>query len=254
MAEQLTPGQLANRLGRAQRAVVMTGAGISTAAGIPDFRGPNGLYRSGRYDAARVFEIDAFVRDPSEFYRFTRDLAEVLETIEPTFTHRLLAQLEGRGLLRGVITQNIDPLHQQAGSRNVCCVHGSYATSRCLSCGRSFDYAQLKQLLAEHDVPRCDCAGGGLIKPDIVFFGEAVRDMETAGRWAAESDVMLVLGSSLAVYPAAMLPAMAGGEVITVNLGPVELPEGPGRHFVQADLDAYFREVAGALDVEVDGG
>ena len=230
--------------------VAFTGAGLSTAAGIPDFRGPNGLYRKGRYHPDRVFDIRHFHRDPSEFYRFTRELASVVGALQPTASHRVLARLEQEGLLAGVITQNIDPFHQQAGSRKVVCLHGSYATSHCLACGKSFTYEQLREMLHAADVPRCACPGRGVIKPDVVFFGENVRGLDEAQALAERADLMLVLGSSLVVYPAAMIPLLCRGELVVVNLGQVSLSPGPRRHFVQADLDTYLQAVADALGLE----
>jgi NAD-dependent deacetylase len=221
--------------------VTMTGAGVSTAAGIPDFRGPRGLYVTRQYDPDTVFEISAFHRDPGPFYDFTRDFLGVIDTTEPTFTHRFLAELEAAGRLSAVVTQNIDSLHQKAGSENVISVHGDYWTSHCLDCAREFDLSFMEHAVREVEVPHCSC--GGVIKPDIVFYGEAVRDLERAAAAVAESDLLLVLGSTLVVYPAAFLPEQAGGDVVVVNRGEVGLAPGPGRYFVDAGLDEYFGEV-----------
>jgi len=229
--------------------VALSGAGISTAAGIPDFRGPGGIYESGRYDAERVFDIQAFRADPREFFRFTRDLADAVKNLEPTFTHRLLARMEARGLLEAVITQNIDPLHHLAGSKNIIALHGDYAVSHCQSCGRRYDFGQLLALLDEMEVPRCDCAAGGVIKPDVVFFGENVKGMDVAGELASACDLMLVLGSSLVVYPAALLPQMARADVVVVNLAEPALPAASNRYFVRQDLDEFFGAVAEQLDI-----
>lgn len=231
----------ADLIRRSQRIVTMTGAGVSTAAGIPDFRGPQGLYVTRRYDPDTVFDISAFHRDPGPFYQFTRDFLGVIDTIEPTFTHRFLADLEAAGRLAAVVTQNIDSLHHKAGSKNVISVHGNYWTSHCLDCAREYDLAFMEEAVREVEVPRCSC--GGIIKPDIVFYGEAVRDLELAVVAVASSDLLLVLGSTLLVYPAAFLPEQAGGDVVVVNRGEVGLSPGPGRYFVDADLDEYFTEV-----------
>jgi NAD-dependent deacetylase len=185
----------ADLIRRSERMVGMTGAGISTAAGIPDFRGPQGLYVTCRYDPDTVFDISAFRRDPAPFYEFTRDFLGVIDTIEPTFTHRFLAGLETAGKVTAVVTQNIDSLHQKAGSENVISVHGDYWTSHCLDCAREFDLSYMEDVVREVEVPRCSC--GGVIKPDVVFYGEAVRDLERAAATVASSDLLLVLGSSL---------------------------------------------------------
>jgi NAD-dependent deacetylase len=235
----------ADLIRRSEQVVALTGAGMSTAAGLPDFRGPNGLYVTRQYDPDTIFEISAFRQDPAPFFQFTRDFLGVIETIEPTTTHRFLADLEAAGKLQAVVTQNIDSLHQKGGSVNVICVHGDYWTSHCLSCGAEFDLDYMEKAVRETEVPHCQC--GGVIKPDVVFFGEAVRDLERAAAEVSASDLLLVLGSSLVVYPAAFLPEQAGGKVIVVNSGEVGLPPGPGRFFVDADLDEFFAEVAELL-------
>ena len=226
----------------AENVVALTGAGISTAAGIPDFRGPRGLYVTRRYDPDTVFNVSSFRRDPAPFYEFTRDFLGIIHSIEPTAAHRFLAQLEREGILSAVITQNIDSLHQRAGSEKVVSVHGDYWKSHCLDCGQAFDLQVLEKMVREHDVPRCTCEG--VIKPDIVFYGEPVRDLERAAARVARCDLLLVLGSTLMVYPAAFLPEQADGDVVVVNQGEVGLQPRRGRYFVDADLDDFLGEVA----------
>jgi len=225
--------------------VALTGAGISTAAGIPDFRGPQGLYVTRQYDPDTIFDIGAFRRNPAPFYEFTRDFLGVIHTIEPTVAHRFLARLEGEGRLTAVVTQNIDSLHQKAGSQNVVSVHGDYWMSHCMACGEAFELATLEEMVREHEVPRCSC--NGVIKPDVVFYGEAVRDLERAAAAIAHSDLLLVLGSTLMVYPSALLPEQAGGDVVVINRGEVGLQPRSDRYFVDADLDTYLGEVAELL-------
>ena len=244
--QPLEPSACADLIRRSERVVALTGAGISTAAGIPDFRGPNGLYVTRQYDADTVFDISAFRRDPEPFYEFTRDFLGVIDSLEPTVSHRFLAQLEVDGRLTAVVTQNIDSLHQRAGSQRVISVHGDYWTSHCLDCGLEYDLDRMEKMVRETTVPRCICHG--VIKPDVVFFGEAVRDLEVAASVVGASDLLLVLGSTLLVYPAAFLPEQAGGDVVVVNRGEVGFPPGPGRYFVDADLDEYFIEVARYLE------
>jgi NAD-dependent deacetylase len=249
----LAPSDLAALLRRSSSTAVLTGAGVSTGAGIPDFRGPQGLYVTRRYDPERVFDIDCFRDDPLPFYEFTRDFMDLLARIAPTLTHGALAQLEEAGLLKGVVTQNIDSLHRRAGSRNVVEVHGSYWTATCTICGRTVSEASSvewwsKAVQEGPRAPVVTCSGcGGVVKPDVVFFGEAVRDFERADALARKADLFLVLGSSLAVYPAATLPQIAPGTVVVVNHGEVTLPPGPDRFFVDAPLDAFFAEVLDAL-------
>lgn len=241
----------AERMRGARRSVALTGAGISTAAGVPDFRGPEGLYTTGRYDPQATFEIEGFLRDPAPFFLFSRDVLGLVADLQPTFTHRFLAELESAGTLRTVITQNIDPLHQRAGSRSVIAVHGGYWTSHCLACHGRFSLDDLLDLMERSPVPRCTC--GGVVKPDVVLFGEPVYAMEEAIAAVAGADLLLVLGSSLAVYPAAWLPEAAECAVVVVNRGPVELAPAPNRFFADAELDPFFAEVARELGMTVAG-
>jgi len=231
----------------AGRMAALTGAGISTAAGIPDFRGPRGLYVTRRYDPERTFDIREFDRDPGPFFAFARDFARLLEDCRPTFTHRFLAALEAQGRLEAVITQNIDGLHQRAGSRRVIELHGSAERGHCRGCGRGCPPARLRELLRLGGVPRCP-ACGGVIKPDIVFFGEGVEAMPEAAEVVGGADLLLVIGSSLTVYPAASLPEQAGGAVLVVNRGAVGLSS-PDWLVVDEAADVFFARIAGRCGV-----
>jgi NAD-dependent deacetylase len=230
---------------KAERIVALTGAGVSTAAGIPDFRGPRGLYVTRQYDPEKTFDIGYFDHDPSYFFAFARDFVQLVERIQPTLTHRFLATLETQGRLEAVITQNIDGLHQKAGSRRVLEVHGSVHSGHCRRCGKAYGYEALKAKVLGEDIARCE-ACSGVVKPDIVFFGEAVREMEEATRVATRADLFLVIGSSLTVYPAALLPQYASGQVVVVNQGPVEMDLSDwGR--VNETADAFFARIAASL-------
>ncbi len=240
--------------------VALTGAGISTAAGIPDFRGPGGLYATRRYDPELVFNIEHFRRDPSMFYEFTRDFAAMLKNVRPTFTHHFLSDLEKKGILKTVITQNIDALHHFAGSRKVIELHGSYWSAACTQCdeysieGKPYEW----WMEAIRNSPRspiivCPLCSG-VVKPDVVFFGEMVHEFEEAADLVAGCDLLLVLGSSLEVYPAALLPQMTGANVLLVNRGQAKLSPASNRFFAEADLDEYFSEVARYLDLRISSG
>lgn len=234
---------------RSRSIVALTGAGISTAAGIPDFRGPRGLYVTRRYDPEKVFEIGWFRREPRYFYKFSRDFVATVKDVRPTFTHRFLAELEREGPLTGVITQNIDMLHQLAGSRNVVELHGSYRTATCTTCGRQqrdLTYPWWEKAMAASPTPPVALCSGcnGVLKPDIVFFGELVNGYEEAEQMVAQCDLLLVLGSSLKVAPASLLPHRTETTTVVVNRGEVMLQHAPYRFFVDGDLDACFREVA----------
>ncbi len=251
MEEQasLTPEQTAKLIKQAKSAVVLSGAGISTAAGIPDFRGPRGLYVTRAYDPNKVFDIDWFYREPNYFYEFSRDFVGTVSGIEPTFTHKLLARLEQEGHLAAIITQNIDLLHHQAGNRNILEIHGSYNNATCPGCQTAYtdlDYQWwMTQMKSAQKPPVVRCAKcHSVLKPDIVFFGEMVHGYQESQRLVAGCDLLLVLGSSLQVAPASQLPYAADAPVVVINKGEVMLPAGPDRYFVDADLDEYFREVA----------
>jgi NAD-dependent deacetylase len=219
-----------------KRITALTGAGVSTNAGIPDFRGEGGLYSSGKYDPDKVFDIDYFVRDPAPFYQFARDFLALLKKAEPTRAHLFLAELERQGRLKTVITQNIDGLHKRAGSKNVIELHGSFEESHCMSCGKEYSVEELERMIPE----RCGC--GGIVKPDIVFFGEPVKCFNEARVAVESSDLLLVLGSSLAVAPASMLPYHCRGRIIIVNKGPVFAVTG-GAVVVNEDLDSFLRSL-----------
>ena len=225
--------KLLEAINDAKSIAALTGAGISTLCGIPDFRGPKGLYKNP--DAERIFDIDWFDRDPSIYYRGCRELVYGLGGFIPGPVHRALKCLEDAGKLTGIATQNIDMLHQKAGSKNVYEVHGSPAHHHCRRCGAKKNFGEIMEMinanggaenLGEPYVPRCNC--GGVFKPDITFFGESLPEeaFTRASELAASADVMLVLGTSLTVYPAAGLPQLTlrnGGKVFIVNGQPTPL-------------------------------
>ncbi len=198
--------QAARLLKQAKQVCALTGAGISVESGIPDFRSPNGLW--ARYDPLIYAALDSFIRTPEHFYEMARELNPTLENAEPNPSHLALVELEKLGKCNAVITQNIDYLHQRAGSSEVLEVHGTYASGHCLKCRRKYTLREIIQLSENNTrVPLCeDCEG--VIKPDVIFFGESL-DPEILGRAssiAAGCDLMLVIGCSLEVYPAASLP------------------------------------------------
>jgi len=216
--------QLAELLRHATSAVVLTGAGVSVPSGIPDFRTPGtGLWEN--VDPMEVAHIDAWRRDPGRFWSFYGDRFASLVEKQPNEAHRVLAELERRGLIRAVITQNIDRLHRSAGTRRLIEVHGSIEWSVCLECrGKLALERVLEQLEAGNGVPQCPACRAPL-KPDVVLFGELLpeRAMAEAQRLAHEADLMVCVGSSLEVYPVAGLPALThggGGRLALVTQGP----------------------------------
>src|SRR3989338_3499833 len=232
----------------AKSIAVLTGAGISTNAGVPDFRGPKGLYVTKQYDPDTVFNIGYFMENPKPFYDFTRDYINLEKNVKPTFTHYFLKDMEEAGKLKGVITQNIDALHTRAGSKNVLEVHGSYWKSYCLDCRDEFSYETMKEKIFEEDIPKCGC--GGVIKPDVVFFGEDVKDLNRAFALAEQSDLFFVIGTSCAVYPAAMIPTLCRGKIIVVNGNKVPLDKGDVVLSVQSDIDEFFKKVTSCLNLK----
>ena len=215
-------GALAALLRERQPCVVLTGAGISTESGIPDFRSATGIW--ARVDPSEVATIAAFERDPERVWGwYGPRIASLLEA-EPNAGHRALAELEQRGLVQAVITQNIDTLHSRAGSREVVEVHGSIRRAVCLHCGAPEPLDGVLEQLARRDTPQCR-ACGAILKPDVVLFGELLpaAPMARAERLAEEARLLLVIGTTLEVWPAGGLPErtkLRGGAVAIVNRGP----------------------------------
>ncbi|MFM9126373.1 MAG: SIR2 family NAD-dependent protein deacylase [Solirubrobacterales bacterium] len=204
--------------------VALTGAGISVPSGIPDFRSPGtGLWEN--VNPMEVAHIDAWREDPERFWRFYGERFNALQSREPNGAHTALAELEARGLLDAVVTQNIDTLHRRAGSREVIEVHGTIEHSSCLACGERHPLAEVRSRIgaAPDGVPRC--RQGDPLKPDVVLFGEMlpVAELERAQELAAGADLLLCVGSSVEVQPVASLPAVtlaSGGAVAIVTQGP----------------------------------
>ena len=190
-------------LGQAKRTVFLGGAGVSTASGIPDFRSAHGLYQQKKAGLSyeEMLSHGYFVRHMPEFYDFMRNVM-LCPNAEPNRAHYALAKLEREGKLRAVITQNIDGLHQMAGSRNVIELHGNENRYYCLSCSKQYD---MTCVTGTSGVPRCEC--GGTIRPDVVLYGESLneQDLRKAIQYAREADLMVVAGTSLVVYPVAGL-------------------------------------------------
>ncbi len=215
---------LAGLVREARSVVALTGAGISVPSGIPDFRTPGtGLWAN--VDPMEVAHIDAWRADPERFWQFYGHRFATLQDKEPNGAHRALAELERRGRLDAVITQNIDVLHRRAGTREVVEVHGSIETASCLTCGARLALAETRTRLAadERGIPRCDC--GEPLKPDVVLFGEwlPADALERAHALASSADLLLCIGSSLEVHPIAQLPGATranGGRIAIVTQGP----------------------------------
>lgn len=230
--------------------VVLTGAGVSVASGIPSFRGNSGLWT--RWDPEEYATIDAFDRDPARVWEFLRELGETLEEAEPNEAHRAIAALGGRGFVDVVVTQNVDGLHQRAGSERVVELHGSHRTLRCRRCDATFPVDEMATVV-DAVVPTCrNC--GGVLKPDVVLFGEpmppqALRQAEHAVRHCG---VLLVVGTSVEVHPASRIPdiaARAGAAIWEVNPEPAV----PGAKAIVGRAESVLPALAARLGVRGSG-
>jgi NAD-dependent deacetylase len=216
--------RLAGLVRESRSVVALTGAGISVPSGVPHIRTP-GPGRWEKVDPMAVAPIDAWRADPERFWHFYGNRFQTLEGKEPNGAHRALVELERRGHLDAVVTQNIDMLHRRAGTRELVEVHGTIESSSCLTCGVRYPLAEVRERLADDplSVPHCDC--GEPLKPDVVLFGEWLPEdaIERASALAAGADLLLCVGSSLEVHPIAQLPGITranGGAVAVVTQGP----------------------------------
>jgi NAD-dependent deacetylase len=228
--------------------VALTGAGISVESGIPPFRGKGGLWE--KYDPMKYAHIDAFEQDPEAVWRVLfLQLNAVLEKARPNAAHDGLFHLEQMGILKTIITQNVDGLHQQAGSRDVIEFHGTFAFQRCMSCGQKLDS---RQVTLETLPPRCAC--GGVLRPGVIMFGEIipVEDLQRSQMLAAACDAMLVVGTSATVQPAAYLPVIAkrsGAAIVEINAEPTPLTSGISDVTLIGKAGEIMRELVAAISL-----
>lgn len=213
--------KLADRLMQRKGCAVLSGAGLSTLSGLPDFRGPEGIYRDP--EAVEMFDLHRFLEDPKFFFSRAAEFIYQIHSIEPSFVHFLLGEWESCGIIDGVVTQNIDMLHHRAGSKNLLELHGSPEMHTCSECGAAYSYEEVRKVSGSGAIFFCSsCANP--VKPDITFFGEQlpVGVFEQAVELMRNTDLLLVIGSSLTVYPAALLPQEAlhgGAKLVIVNAG-----------------------------------
>ena len=244
------PAALAELIRSAGSVVALTGAGISVPSGIPDFRSPGtGLWEN--VDPMEVAHIEVFRREPERFWHFYGNRFATLREKQPNGAHFALAELERRGLLDAVVTQNIDGLHAAAGTEDLIEVHGSISHASCLECLRQYELEETRARLAGDPVgvPRCDC--GHPLKPDVVLFGEflPMDAMARAEQLSERADLLLCVGSSLEVYPVAGLPSVclrAGGSVAIVTQGPTKY-DGDAAVRLSGDVVADLEAVVAAL-------
>jgi NAD-dependent deacetylase len=235
----------------AKHLVALTGAGVSTLSGIRDFRGKNGLYNE--MDAEKIFDISYFEKDPSFYYKMAGSFIYNLDEKKASIVHTVLGELEKRGYLKALITQNIDLLHQKGGSKNVIEIHGSPAVHYCLRCaGIRVSYEEAAAVVRKGEMPKCPKCGR-VIKPAITFFGEALPAdaLKQAITESQDADLMLVLGTSLTVFPAAGIPQYTlrnGGKIVIVNNMPTPLD---GRALLRFDdLGSLFEELQNCLHLD----
>jgi NAD-dependent deacetylase len=206
--------------------VLFTGAGFSAESGIPTYRGNDGLWE--KYDPEKYANINYFYQDPSYYWNFFKEVrSPVLQKAKPNLAHKSIAKLESLGKIKSVITQNIDGLHKEAGSKNILELHGNTRIFSCLKCKTEFSMDQVNKLLEEGLPPECsEC--GGLIRPQVVFFGESLDPiiLFRAEKDSSEADLFIAAGSSLVVQPAASLPLIAknnGAKLAIINIDPTPL-------------------------------
>jgi len=242
---------IADLFRQARYAVAFTGAGISTPSGIPDFRSPDsGLWHN--VDPLKVASIYGFRQNPDDFYNWIYPLVQITLEAQPNPAHYALADLENRGILKTIITQNIDMLHTRAGSRSVYELHGHLREATCGHCFTVYEAEPIiRKYLADRVTPHCPRCGG-VIKPNVILFGEQlpVRDLMAAKEAAQRSDVMLIVGSSLEVAPASDLPALAkrrGSRVVIINKGPTSF-DAQAHAVIHADAAEVLPQIMGRLE------
>jgi NAD-dependent deacetylase len=249
--------QLAGLIRDAESVVALTGAGISVPSGIPDFRSPGtGLWEN--VNPMEVAHIDVFRRDPERFWQFYGARFQSLEGVQPNRAHEALVSLERSGLLDAVITQNVDRLHERAGTKELVEVHGTISHSSCLRCGNRYSIDDVQARLEEDElgVPRCDC--GAALKPDVVLFGEylPVDALRRAELLCQRADVLLCIGTSLEVYPVAGLPELTlgkGGQIAILTQGPTGLDDQAAVRMhgdIVEELDALLRALGLSEDLQ----
>jgi NAD-dependent deacetylase len=223
----VTVERLAELILRRGPAVVLTGAGISTESGIPDFRSPTGIW--AQYDPEEYATLDAFRADPVKVWGWYAMRFRALTGAKPNAGHFALAELERAGHVSAVVTQNIDLLHTRAGSRDVVEVHGSIRTSTCPRCRAQYGVEDVLRLLDREPAPRCE-ACGEVLKPDVVFFGELLPEAAITRAYdlSRSAGTLLVVGSTLEVWPVSQLPdetRRSGGQIAIVNVGPTSFDD-----------------------------
>ena len=232
--------QLKQWIDASDNIVFFGGAGVSTESGIPDFRSVDGLYHQKYdYQPETILSHTFYMEKTEEFYKFYRDKMLALDA-KPNAAHLKLAELEAKGKLKAVVTQNIDGLHQAAGSKNVLELHGSVHRNYCRKCGRLYDASYIKESTG---VPKCAC--GGQIKPDVVLYEEGLDDvtMQSAIHFISQAEILIIGGTSLAVYPAAgLIDFYKGNKLVLINKSATPL-DSRADLVIQAPIGEVFQQV-----------
>lgn len=234
--------ELQKMIDNAYHIVFFGGAGVSTASGIKDFRGKNGLYREKDYPTdlppEYMLSIDLFKNNPKMFFDFYKDKMNCLDA-KPNVIHKYLAKLEKEKKLEAIITQNIDGLHQKAGSKNVLEIHGTVYKNHCIDCGKSYS---AEYIFNSKGIPKCSC--GGIIKPDVVLYGEQLpTSFVVAMDYINKADLLIVAGTSLTVEPAASLVRMFAGKHLVIINGSLTAYEGKADLIIHDRLEDVFSKL-----------
>lgn len=234
--------ELQKMIDNAYHIVFFGGAGVSTASGIKDFRGKNGLYREKDYPTdlppEYMLSIDLFKNNPKMFFDFYKDKMNCLDA-KPNVIHKYLAKLEKEKKLEAIITQNIDGLHQKAGSKNVLEIHGTVYKNHCIDCGKSYS---AEYVFNSKGIPKCSC--GGIIKPDVVLYGEQLpTSFVVAMDYINKADLLIVAGTSLTVEPAASLVRMFDGKHLVIINGSLTAYEGKADLIIHDRLEDVFSKL-----------
>lgn len=233
---------------KSQHMIALTGAGISVESGIPDFRSSGGLWE--KYDPSIYATIDTFRRNPEMVWEMLFDMDNIVRDARPNKGHLALARLEEMGLLKYIITQNVDNLHQEAGNKNVIEYHGNSSKLECLKCGVKYDNAE--KMAGKKEIPRCDSCNE-ILKPTVIFFGEMIPydALHQSSELASQADVVLVVGTSAIVYPAAGIPMEAkqnNAVIIEVNMEPSALTNYITDIFIQGSAGENLDKIIALLE------
>lgn len=245
---------LKDYIDKSNNIVFFGGAGVSTESGIPDFRSKDGLYNTPnvgfeQYTPEYLLSHTCLMRESKVYFEFHRQKMDT-RNIEPNNAHKYLARLEEMGKLKGVVTQNIDGLHQKAGSKNVFEIHGSALRNYCTKCGKKFDSNYIFD--SKEDVPYCEC--GGMIRPDITLYEEGLPDKDVAGAVSAlkSADMLIIGGTSLTVYPAAsFVNYFRGKYLVIINQSDLKIPVNENTLIIKERIGEVFKKLSKLQNIEL---